>query len=318
MVNKFEIGFDCPGNGVRALCSAALVLLLLAALASGCSVRSLALNSMGDALAASGAGFGADDDPELIRAAAPFSLKLMESLLVEAPGHTGLLGAASSGFTQYAYAFVQQDADVLESRDAGAARRLRDRARGLYHRARDYGLRALEQKYPGLRAQLEADPETALYRLAQEDASQLYWTAVAWSAAISLSKTSPMAVADLRLVDPMIKRLKELDPNMDYGALHTFLVSYETGRPGARDAEAQARYHFEEAVRVSGGHKSAPYVALAENVSVAIQDKREFVALLERAAAIDISRRPEWRLENIIMQRRVRWLLTQIDQLFLE
>jgi len=304
-------------RGVPRSCAFLAALTLCIAM-NGCSIRSLAISSMGNALAASGAGFGADDDPELIRAAAPFSLKLMESLLAEAPAHTGLLGAASSGFTQYAYAFVQQDADALESRDAGAARALRDRARALYHRARDYGLRALEQKHPNFRTQLEADPDAALDRLTREESPHLYWTAVAWTAAISLSKASPMAVSDLRLVDRMINRLKELDPDMDHGALHTFLVSYEMGRPGARDAEARARYHFEQAVRLSGGDKAAPYVALAENVCVGNQDKREFMALLERAAAIDVSRHPEWRLENAIMRRRARWLLTQIDQLFLE
>ena len=32
----------------------------------------------------------------------------------------------------------------------------------------------------------------------------------------------------------------------------------------------------------------------------------------------DPAARPEWRLENRILQRRARWLLTQADQLFLE
>jgi len=53
-------------------------------------------------------------------------------------------------------------------------------------------------------------------------------------------------------------------------------------------------------------------------VCVAAQDRREFVAALERALAIDPAARPEWRLENRVLQRRARWLLTQADQLFLE
>src|SRR6516165_4164132 len=52
---------------------------------SGCSIRRMAVNKVGDALAGSGTTFAADDDPELIKAAAPFSLKLMESLLEESP-----------------------------------------------------------------------------------------------------------------------------------------------------------------------------------------------------------------------------------------
>src|ERR1051326_1848397 len=124
---------------------------LLAALivAPGCSIKRLAVNKLGDALAGGGATFASDDDPELIRAAVPFSLKLMESLLAESPKHKGLLFAASSGFTQYGYAFVQQDAEELEEKDVAAALEMRQRARRLYLRARNYALRGLESAHPG-------------------------------------------------------------------------------------------------------------------------------------------------------------------------
>src|SRR5512136_842089 len=92
-----------------------LTTLCLAMLGSGCSVKRMAVNKVGDALAGSGTTFASDDDPELIKAAVPFSLKLMESLLAESPKHAGLLLATSSGFTQYGYAFVQQEADEIES-----------------------------------------------------------------------------------------------------------------------------------------------------------------------------------------------------------
>ena len=92
--------------------------------ASGCSIRHFAVNQLGDALAGGGGTFASDNDPELVKAAVPFSLKLMESLINESPKHPKLLLAASSGFTQYAYAFVQEEADELEDTDlTGAADR---------------------------------------------------------------------------------------------------------------------------------------------------------------------------------------------------
>src|SRR4051812_45695433 len=93
-----------------------LFLPLIAVLGSGCSIKRLTVNKIGNALASGGTTFASDDDPELVKAAAPFSLKLMESLLAESPKHERLLFAASSGFTQYAYAFVQEDADELEEK----------------------------------------------------------------------------------------------------------------------------------------------------------------------------------------------------------
>src|SRR6516225_6840640 len=83
----------------------------------GCSVRKFATKQFADALSGSGAAFASDDDPDLIKAAAPFSLKLVETLLQETPRHRGLLLAAAKGFTEYAYAFVNEEGDELESRD---------------------------------------------------------------------------------------------------------------------------------------------------------------------------------------------------------
>jgi hypothetical protein len=47
------------------------------------------------------------------------------------------------------------------------------------------------------------------------------------------------------------------------------------------------------------------------------QNAKEFRELLEKALAIDVDRRPEDRLANVIMQRRARRLLARIEDLFL-
>ena len=70
-----------------------LALALVALLSTGCSIKRMAVNQVGNALAGGGTTFSSDDDPELVKAAVPFSLKLMESLLAESPRHRGLLFA---------------------------------------------------------------------------------------------------------------------------------------------------------------------------------------------------------------------------------
>jgi hypothetical protein len=39
--------------------------------------------------------------------------------------------------------------------------------------------------------------------------------------------------------------------------------------------------------------------------------------LLHQALAINPDLKPEWRLANLVMQRRAKWLLSRTDQLFL-
>lgn len=297
-------------------CTLIVALTLLLA-GSGCSVRNLAVNSMGDALAASGSGFGSDDDPDLIGAAAPFSLKLMESVLAETPNHRGLLLATTQGFVQYSYAYVELRADELEDTDVRAAYAQRERARRLYLRARNYGLRGLEAAQPGVTKALKADPTAAVAQTTREDVATLYWTGVAWAAAISLSKDDAFLVADLPIAEALVRRALALEETYDHGTIHVFLISYEMSRAGlSADAPSAARRHFARAVELTGGLHAAPYVTLAESVSIAERNRKEFELLLQQALKVDTNARPEWRLVNMVMQRRARWLLARTDRLF--
>src|SRR5262249_39816328 len=151
----------------------------------------LAVNKLGDSLANSGDTFASDNDPDFVGQAVPFSLKLIEGLLAESPKHRGLLFAASSGFTQYSYVWVQQPADEIESADLAKSTALRLRARNLYLRAKDYGLRGLEVKHTGFAVALAQNPQDATKRTVKLDVPLMYWTAVSWGAAISLSKDQP-------------------------------------------------------------------------------------------------------------------------------
>ncbi len=79
----------------------------------------------------------------------------------------------------------------------------------------------------------------------------------------------------------------------------------------------RSREHFNRQVELTGGQLASPYVSLAETVSISKQDRPEFESLLRHALGIDPNAKPEWRLNNIVMQRRARWLLSREDDLFL-
>jgi len=307
---------------IRSISGMSVRILLLAlgvSLLSGCSIKKIAISKLGDALAESGTTFASDNDPELVKQALPFSLKLIESLLAESPRHRGLLLAASGGFTQYAYAFVKQEADETEPLNFAAAAEMRARARGLFLRARDYGVRGLETTHPGFGAALAKDAQAAVKAAKPVDVPLLYWTAASWGLAITLSKNEPALIADQPVVESLVDRALELDETFDMGAIHSFLISYEPVRQGAEgDPLERARKHFDRAMQLSNGCLAGPLVSLAESVSVAKRDREEFQSLLDRALAVDVNVKPEYRLANLVMQRRARWLLSRIDELFLE
>lgn len=309
-----------PPRARRQLLSALLVVLYLLILGvlNGCSVRTFVARSVGDALAEGGSVYASDDDMELVGDAVPFGLKTMEGLLEEVPEHRPLLVATARGFVQYAYVYVDLPALEADAVDAARARELRERAKRLYLRAQGYAYRALELRVPGWERRLRDDPGDALGRLRATEVPELYWAAVALSAAIAADKQDMHLVADLYLVEAMIRRALELDEHFDDGAIHQFLISFEGGRGAAMGGSpARARAHFERAMELSGGRRVAPLVALAESVSVRVQDRAEFTALLERALAFDVDAHPSHRLANLVAQKRARILLARADGLFL-
>ena len=118
-------------------------------------------------------------------------------------------------------------------------------------------------------------------------------------------------------MEALIDRALQLDEGYGEGAIHCFLITYEMSRQGAPDDPAQrSRKRFDRAMELSGGFQAGPLVALAEAVSLSRQDRREFQSLLNRALAINPNAKPEYRLVNLVMQRRARWLLSRIDELF--
>jgi predicted anti-sigma-YlaC factor YlaD len=308
------------GSEIRAelsLCAAALAAL---ALLSACSVRTMAVNAVGNALAQGGSEWAREDDPELVRDATPFALKTIESLLAESPRHRGLLLAAASGFTEYAYAYVQSEADYEESRDLAAATAMRARAVRLYRRALEYGLRGLEVDHRGFREALRSDPGKAAAMVrSKAEVPLLYWTAMAWGAAISLAKENPELAAGLPATEALVRRAIALDEGFGDGALYDFLIAYDGGRPASAGGSAErARADLAKATAFAGGKRAAPLVTFAETVSVASQDRTEFKRLLAQALAIEVDRAPEYRLANLVAQKRAGWLLSRADELFIE
>ena len=303
---------------MRRPCGLRIAAALLLAVLPGCSVKSMAINSLGNALAEGGSTYAKDDDPDLVWEAVPFGLKTIETLLDEAPRHKGLLYAAASGFVQYGYGHVQQEADFAEASDLARATALRGRARRLYRRALEYGLRGLEVDFPGFRDALRKDPQAALARTQREHVPLMFWTANAWGAAMSLSKEDAELTADQRVAEALMRRCLALDEAYEHGSGHDYFISYEGRGAQAGGSAERAREHLDRSLALSRGRRAFPLVAFAESVSVAGQDRKEFTSLLERALAVDPDAHPEVRLSNLLALRRARWLLARADELFVE
>ena len=294
-------------------CVPAVVLLLT----TGCSLKTVAVKTVANTLSAPGDVFTRDDDPDLIREATPFALKLYESLLESVPNHVPLLISTCGSFTQYGYAFLEAEADSLDATRRAEATALRERALKHYLRGRGYCLRAIDARLgKGASAGLLKDPAAAVAKARKDDVPLLYWSAASWGAAISLGIDRPDLAVDFPTVRALADRALALDPSWNKGAIHELMISLDSLPEAIGGNPARAREHFKTAVEIQKGLSPGPYVSLATGVAVPMQDRAEFERLLKEALAIDPEKDPSNRLVILVTQRRARVLLDRADEKF--
>ena len=295
----------------------ALVLAVTAAATPACSIKRMAVNTVASTLAESGTTFTSDDDLQLVGNAIPFALKLYESLLESVPKHQALLLSTCSGFTQYSYAYVETEAEVLPPSRRTEIQDLRDRALKLYLRGRGYCLRALNERFgEKTNEALLQNPETAIAKATRQDVPLLYWTAASWGAAISLGIDRPELAVDLPVVRALAERGLALDEGWSKGALHELFVTLDSLPEALGGNPTRAKEHFAKAVELQNGLSPGPYLALATGVAVPSQDRAEFERLLKTALTIDPEKDAANRLATLVTQKRARALLERIDEQF--
>ncbi|MBN2411085.1 TRAP transporter TatT component family protein [candidate division KSB1 bacterium] len=284
-----------------------------------CSIKKMAINSMADALTeGSSSVFATDDDPILVGDALPFALKTMEGMLQATPEHRELLIATAAGFVQYTHAYVLWLAQKSEYINLDETKKARKRAKKLFIRARSYGLKAMEIKYPDFYVQLFRDPRTAVSRTKKEDVPALYWTGLAWGSAISVAKDDMSLIGDLPIVTALMERAIDLDEDWGNGRLHEFFIIFDAGRSEADGGGIKkAESHFDRAMELNGGYSISPLVSVAETICVRQQDRERFKKLLSQVLEFEIDQKPsQYRLSNILAQQKAEFLLANIDYLF--
>ena len=284
--------------------SRGLTIACLLCVCSACVPRQMGINRMASALAAAGSVYERDDDPEFVRLAAPSTLKTVEMLLSQSPDQQQLLLTACSGFTEYAYAFLQVEAQ-LNPGNRAAASDLNARAGRMYTRARGYCLHGLELRHPGVTATTLLSGTEGLRVMRKEDVPWLYWTAVSWGGEVSVAPMPLLRLPDVAVIRALLLRARALDESWHDGAIPEATIVLD-GLPGLLGGSARAaRADFDRAEQLSGGHSAFAYVALAGATANAGERRR----LLDAALKIDVDARPGRRLTNLIAQQSARAML---------
>jgi len=209
-------------------------------------------------------------------------------------------------------------ADKIKDTDLTEYSRLRLRARKLYYRAYQYGLRGLALTDKNFLKLYSQDREKALSLITrQEDVSLLYWTGAALAKWITFSKNEPAAVIRLPEAVEFMRHALRINPEYDNGSLYEFFTAYES-RFGSASDTAKAMEYYRQAVRASEGKKLSVYLTYIESFAIPFQDKKAFKSNIRTILDFDLNIWPAFKLANALTRRKAELLLAQEDNLFLE
>ncbi len=278
--------------------------IIAALLLSGC-IQQIALNSIGGIMDTGFEVLNEEQDLDLAEKSIPSNLKLLETVIRKDPDTRKYLLLASIGYSSYALGFVEDDNA--------------DRARELYLRGREYGLRILRQS-DRFRDAFSKGPEElrlALASLSRDDLPAVFWTTIAWGSYVNLSLTDPSALADLPKIETMMRFVLERDPGYFYGGPHFFLGTLYGARPKIFGGDPDSsRNHFEECLRISEGKFLLAYIYFAKAYAVPTRNRPLFDSLLTKVDTTSLDVLPKARLSNAIAKKKARLLRTQADQWF--
>ncbi|UCD70478.1 MAG: TRAP transporter TatT component family protein [Syntrophobacterales bacterium] len=244
-------------------------------------------------------------DISVIREGTPAYLMLIDGLIETYPQNEQLLVAGAQAYSAYAALFPERED--------------RDKAKRLYLKGRQYGLRALSKR--GQLKELLHKPldqfEPCLKGFGKKDVPALFWTASCWGSWISLSTDSVEAMAEIPKVLCMMQRVLELDEGFYYGGPHLFLAVYHLSRPKAYGGNPEkARSHFKKAFEMSQEKFLMGHVLYAKYYARQTFDRELFVSTLEKALEAPADAIPELTLLNTMAKQQAKRLLEEVDDYF--
>ena len=281
--------------------------LLLAVLAgnSGCALLRKSAGSMMAPVAGDLAkSLQRQQDYQLVEEGAPTYLLILDGLVDSQPDNPNLLLAAAGAQTAYAAAFL----DKAET----------DRARLMYAKARDYGLRLLRRNkrfQEAVNRPLD-DFKASLTSFRKKDVPALYVTATAWTGWIINSSGSVEALAQFPRAMALMERVLELDPAYQKGGADMYFGIYYAVQPlgAGRDLE-KSKAHFEKALAYAGDDYLLPRVTFAEYYARYAFDQELFEKTLRGVLAAQ-PEAPDFRLMNEAARRRAQALRDRMEVLF--
>jgi hypothetical protein len=192
------------------------------------------------------------EDPELVRTAAPAYMLMLDALIETYPNDDTFLIPAAKLYGAYAGVFATNKAQKQR----------------MANRAHDYALRALCENEEDLCAALDNkldDIQRELDDLDEDELPLVYTYASSWASWIQANSSDWNAVAQLPKVKMLFKWVLRYDEDYDHGTAQVYMGVLESQLPPSLGGRPDlAKMHFEHAIETSNGHHLMAKVLYAQ------------------------------------------------------
>lgn len=282
------------------------LLVALLVFGSGCAVpKSMTVRTMKPILEVSSEEILMSRDVKTVGEGLPAQILTVQGLLASKPGDTEVTAMAVQLHLFYGTGFV-------ESKDES-------HASALYAEGRDIGLDYLSRKKhfaDSLRAG-DLALGALLTKYGKKDAPVILWTAACWGSWVRLHLDDPSAVADLPLVEALLERVLEVEPEMFHGMPWIFRGTMHALRPPALGGKPEeALRAFEQGFRVSDRKFLLGLLFFARTYCKQVFDQDLYEATLQEILDAPDDLLPEVRLLNLIAKEQAEEALAMIDEIF--
>lgn len=192
------------------------------------------------------------EDPELVRTAAPAYLLMLDALVATYPDDETFLLPAAKLYGAYAGVFSNDEAQT----------------RRMANRAKEYALRALCENEEDLCLALDQQVEdinVELEDLDEDELNLVYTFASSWASWIQANSSDWDAVAQLPKVKTLFNWVLSYDSDYDNGTAQVYMGVLESQLPPSLGGRPDlAKMHFENAIRASDGRHLMAKVLYAQ------------------------------------------------------
>jgi len=274
---------------------------------SSCAFRNAATAITGDILTRGMIDMETEEDIFVAKEASLPLLKIAEVLHNGDTSNKQFLALLSKSYGNYAFGIAEPEA--LAAGTAAKKEEWTVRAGHFYKKGMSYGIGAISDGKTKINDLTLTKFRREINRFGPGDSERLFWTAFDWGQYINMNKDDIGSVAELPMVDIIVDRVIETNPDFQCGISFAFKAAMIVGNPLNGPARFDtARPLFEKAMSYCDGNFLMTKVMFAEWFAAPSGDKKLFDNTLNGVIEADASKLPRYRLANELAKERARLL----------